>query len=155
MRLFGCQGGFRRCRAASKEVSGAGGIPEPQNDGLRALEDVCMTTLFRSRNCSVKSGLFLCLFGRVQENEEEEFPAILGCRVSRLLDQPSGQFESDQRRHYVQPPCFSTYSFLRFGEFLAPNASAGDAVSLFRQSGSSRIEWWVCYQVLVQKQKEM
>jgi hypothetical protein len=29
------------------------------------------------------------------------FPAILGCRVSRLLDQPSGQLQCDQRWCYV------------------------------------------------------
>ena len=82
-----------------------------------------------------------------------QFPAILGCRVSRLLNQLSGQFQSDQRRHSVQPIRASTCPLLRFGEFLAQNASAGDAVRLFRQSESSPIEWWVCHQVLLQNQR--
>ena len=70
--LFGCPGGFRRCQAASKEISGVQEIPEPEDGCLRDLEQVWMMTLFRSRNCSVKSGRLLCLLGRVQEEEEGE-----------------------------------------------------------------------------------
>ena len=69
---------FRASRSL-QEVSSSvqGGLrssrdPRAQNGGLRALEEVWMTTFFRSRNCSVKSGRFLNPFGRVQEDEDEE-----------------------------------------------------------------------------------
>ena len=55
-------GGVELRPRRSHEVRGS---LELQNGGLRALEEAWMTT-FRLRRYPVKSGHFLCLFGRVQ-----------------------------------------------------------------------------------------
>ena len=110
----------------SKEVSGVYGKPKapqrwPKGSG-RGLDDDLLIQVFSCRVC-----LFSVLLGRLQvvpggvelrpgRSQEvrkspelqngglralDVFPAILGCRVSRLLDQPSGQFLCDQRWCYV------------------------------------------------------
>ena len=63
---FLAPGGSRKFRAASKEVSGGRAKPtSPKNGGLRALGEVWMAT-FGLRHFPVKSGVFLCFFGRVK-----------------------------------------------------------------------------------------
>ena len=62
---FGRPGGFRRCQAASKEVSGGQGKPRaperwPESAG-RGLDDDFQVEAF-----SVKSGRCLCVFWGVQ-----------------------------------------------------------------------------------------
>ena len=62
IRLQVAPGGVELRPRRSQEVRGS---PELQNGGLRALEEAWMMT-FRLRHFPVKSGRFLCLFGRVQ-----------------------------------------------------------------------------------------
>jgi hypothetical protein len=58
-RLQVAPGGIELRPRRSQEVRGS---PEPQNGGLRALEEAWMTT-FRLRHFSVKSGRFQCFWG--------------------------------------------------------------------------------------------
>ena len=115
----GAQGSVKLGPRKSQKLRGSpelkkGGLrmEDSRIGGLRGLAKLRMAGFWMHQVLCIARWLrFLARFGTDKKSKNpsslqdwpgiEVFPAILGCRVSRLLDQPSGPLQCDQRWCYV------------------------------------------------------